>query len=68
MELAILSGPVAVDEDRLEAAARNSAGEKGCAEGQVRLLRARGSAELRKVVSGSATQGLWQKSEISGNR
>ena len=29
MEWATLSGPVAVDEERLEAAARNSAGEKG---------------------------------------
>ena len=27
--------------------------------GRVRLLRARGSAELAKVASGSATQGLW---------
>ena len=29
MGLATLSGPVAVGEERLEAAARNSAGEKG---------------------------------------
>ena len=29
MGYATLSGPVAVDEERLEAAARNSAGEKG---------------------------------------
>ena len=29
MGYATLSGPVAVDEKRLEAAARNSAGEKG---------------------------------------
>ena len=29
MEWAALSGPVAVDEERLETAARNSAGEKG---------------------------------------
>ena len=29
------------------------------AKGQVRLLRARGSAELGKVGSSSATQGLW---------
>ena len=29
IEQAILSGPVAVDEERLEAAARSSAGEKG---------------------------------------
>ena len=29
------------------------------ADGRVRLLRARGSAELGKVASGCATQGLW---------
>ena len=29
MGLATLSGPVAVDEERLEAAARNSTGKKG---------------------------------------
>ena len=29
MEYVTLSGPVAVDEDRLEAAAKNSSGEKG---------------------------------------
>ena len=41
------------------------------AEGQVRLHRARGSAELREVVSGSAMQSLLaekRKSEISGKR
>ena len=27
--------------------------------GRVRVLRACGSAELKKVASGSATQGLW---------
>ena len=32
---------------------------EGGAEGRMRLLRARGSAELGKVASGSATQGLW---------
>ena len=37
----------------------------------MRLLRARGSAELKKVASGSATQGLWQRnrkveSQVSG--
>ena len=44
-----------MDEERLEAAARNSAGEKG----RVRLHRARSSAELSEVASGSVTQGLW---------
>ena len=29
------------------------------AKGRVRLLKARGSAELREVASGSAMQGLW---------
>ena len=50
-----LFGPVAVDEERLEAAARNSAGEKGEQKGRVRL-RARGSAELREVAFGWATE------------
>ena len=59
MGWAILSGPVAVDEERLGAATRNSTREKGKAKGRVRLLRACGSAELGKMVSGSATQSLW---------
>ena len=47
-----------------------SGGEKR-AEGRVRLFRARGSAELREVASGSATQGLWLRngkvgSQVSG--
>ena len=58
---------MAVDGVRLEAVARNSAGEKG----RVRLLRARGSAELSEVASGSATQDLWLRngkvrSQVSG--
>ena len=41
------------------------------AEGRVRLCRARGSAELRDVASGSDTQGLWlrkgkMRSQVSG--
>ena len=41
------------------------------AKGQVRLHRARGSAELSEVASGSATQGLWLRngkvrSQVSG--
>ena len=41
------------------------------AKGRVRLHRARGSAELREVASGSATQGLWLRngkvgSQVSG--
>ena len=59
-----------VDEERLEAATRNSAGEKR-AKGRVRLHRARGSAQLREVASGSATQDLWLRngkveSQVSG--
>ena len=41
------------------------------AKGRVSLHRARGTAELRKVASGSAAQGLWLKngkvgSQVSG--
>ena len=47
-----------------------SGGERR-AEGRVRLLRERGTAELREVASGSATQGLWLRngkvrSQVSG--
>ena len=59
MGKATLPGPVAVVEDRLVAASRNSAEEEGLAEGQVRLLRAHDSVELGKVASGSVAQGLW---------
>ena len=50
---------------------RKFSGGERRAEGRVRLLRARGSTELRKVVSGSATQGLWLRngkvgSQVSG--
>ena len=46
-------------------------GRKRRVKRQVRLLRARGSAELRKVASGSATQSLWLRngkvrSQVSG--
>ena len=44
-----------------------SVGE-GRAKGRVRFLRARGSAELRKVASGSATQGLWQGDRKVGSQ
>ena len=41
------------------------------AEGRVRVFRARGTAELREVASGFATQGLWLRngkvrSQVSG--
>ena len=47
-----------------------SGGERR-AEGRVRLFRARGTAELKEVASGSATQGLWRRngkvrSQVSG--
>ena len=38
------------------------------AKGQVRLLRAHGLAELRKVVSGSAMQGLWLRDRKVGSQ
>ena len=48
-----------MDEERFVAAARSSAREKGGAKGRMRLHRARGSVELRKVAFSSATQVLW---------
>ena len=55
----------------MEAAARNFSGRERRARGRVRLHRARGSAELKEVASGSATQGLWLRngkvrSQVSG--
>ena len=38
----------------------------GGAKGRVRLLRERGSAEPRKVASGSAMQGLWLRDSKVG--
>ena len=40
---------------------KNFSGGERRAEERVRLLKARGSAELRKVASGSVTQGLWPR-------
>ena len=45
--------------------------EERRAKGRMRILWARASAELRKVASGSATQGLWLRnrkvrSQVSG--
>ena len=57
-----------MDEERSEAAARNSAEEKGEQKGRVRLHRARGSAELRGVASDSATQGLWLRNGKVGSQ
>ena len=53
-----LSGPVAVDEELCGSRKKFSAG-KGGAERQTRLHMACGWAELGKVASGSAAQGLW---------
>ena len=47
-----------MDEEKLEAATRYSAGKKGEQKRQVKLLKAHGSAELREVASGSAAQSL----------
>ena len=46
-------------------------GREGRAKGRVRLLKARGTAELKEVASGSATQNLWLRngkvgSQVSG--
>ena len=41
---------------------------EGGAKGRVRLFRARGSAELGKVASGSTTQGLWLGDRIVGSQ
>ena len=59
---------MAVDEERLEAAAINSAGEKGEQEGRVRLHRARGSEGLGKVASGGARQRLWLRNGKVGSQ
>ena len=44
-----------MEEERLESAARNSAGRERRAERRMRLLRAHGLAELKKVAFGFAT-------------
>ena len=50
---------MAVEEERLETAARNSAERKEGRRTNETPQRARGSAELGKVTSGSAAQCLW---------
>ena len=42
-------------------------GGEGLAEIGMRLLRARGSAELGQIASGSATQGLWLRNRKMGS-
>ena len=65
MGYATLYGPLAVDKERFVAAERNSA-KKGGAERRMRLLKARGSAELKKVAFNSATQGVWLENRKVG--
>ena len=43
-------------------------GRERRAKGRVRLHRARGSAQLRKAASGSATQGLWLRNRKVGSQ
>ena len=43
-------------------------GREGRAKGRVSLFRARGSAELREVASGSATQCLWLRNGKVGSQ
>ena len=53
-----MSGPVAVEEDEVGGSRKKLIESERKTKGGVRLHRARGSAELREVASGSATQGL----------
>ena len=55
----------------VEGSCKKFSGGKRRAEGRVRLLREHGTAELREVASGSATQCLWLRngkvgSQVSG--
>ena len=47
------------EQGKVDGGCKKFSGGEGKAKGRVKLLRARGSAELEKVASGSATQGLW---------
>ena len=58
---------MAVDKERLEAAARNSA-ERRRSKRTSETLRKRGLAELGKVASGSATHGLWLRNRKVGSQ
>ena len=60
-----LSGPVAVEEERLEAAARNSSGEKG----SKRTSETPHGTWLGEAQKGSsATQGLWLRNRKVGSQ
>ena len=57
--------------EEVKSSRKNFSGRERKAKGRVRLPRARGSADLRKVASGSATLGLWLRdrkveSQVSG--
>ena len=70
IEWATLSGPVAVEEKKLEAAARNSAGEKKSKKTS-ETPQGMWLAELREVAFGSTVHGLWLRngkvrSQVSG--
>ena len=63
--------PVAVDGGKIGGSRKKFRERERRAKGRVRLHKARGSAELSEVASGSATQGLWLRngkvgSQVSG--
>ena len=60
-------GPGAVDEEVCGSRKKFSKREGG-AKGQMRLLRARGSVEFRKVAFGYARQGLWLEDRKVGSQ
>ena len=68
MGLATLSGPVAVNKKRFVSAARNFSEGEGEAKREMHLFTARGSAELEKVASGSATQSFWLENRKVGSQ
>ena len=68
MGWATLSGPVAVEGGKVRGSRKKFSGGEGRAKERVRLHKARGSAELGKVATGSATQGLWQGDRKVGSK
>ena len=54
--------------EKVRGSRKKFSGQEGGAGGQVRLLKARGLAELGKVVSGSAAQGLWLRERKVGSQ
>ena len=53
---------------KVEGSRKKFGGRERRAKGRMRLLRARGSAELIEVTSGSATPGLWLKNRKVGSQ